>query len=358
MAVYKVIQDIESEDKLVGPLTLKGFVYALIAGFLAFLSFKLLLTTELGYFRLPLLLLFGLPMLLFGLLASPLGREQPTEIWILSRVRFFLKPKRRIWDQSGVKELVTITAPPKNLEPTRVKDLSQSEVHSRLKTLAMTMDTRGWAVKNASVNLNHEPGYLERGEAGDSDRLIGVSNLPQLAATTDIQPDDDIMDEQNNPTARHFWDLLRIEDAQRKQKMSDKLKNVREEEPAKPKAQRHKPPRGQPAYHIPKDENVLNIKLQEAEKAFRSQHSTAPKASSDQASSQPVASNDSAQAALTSQQPQQPPPDPGVTAASQADKLELAQSGNDLSVASIQKLANRQPKVTQVSPGEVEISFH
>lgn len=327
MAVYKVIQDIEAEDKLVGPLTLKGFIYALIAGFLAFLNFKILISAELGYFRLPLILIFGMPMLLFGVLASPLGREQPTEVWLLSRVRFFLKPKRRIWNQSGISHLVTITAP-KKVEQARTKGLSQSEVKSRLKTLAVTMDTRGWAVKNVNVNLSHVPGYLEEDEAGESDRLIGVSNLPQSASATDVRPDDDIMDEQNNPTARHFWDLLRIKDVERKQKMADKLKAVRKSAAEIPKPQ--------PAYHIPKDKDVLSIKLQEAEKAFRAQH-PAPKP--------PKA-------------PPPTPPKPEVTAVSQAAKLELAQSGNDLSVASIQKLANRQPRVEQVGPSEVVISFH
>ncbi|MEX1059207.1 MAG: PrgI family protein [Candidatus Saccharimonadales bacterium] len=333
MAVYKVIQDIEAEDKLVGPLTLKGFIYALIAGFLAFINFKLLITTELGYFRWGLMFVFALPMLLFGLLASPLGREQPTEVWLLSRVRFFLKPKRRIWDQSGIKQLVTITAPVRT-EKVRTKGLSQSEVKSRLKTLAMTMDTRGWAVKNVSVNLSHVPGYLEAEEAGESDRLIGVSNLPQAASTADVRPGDDILDEQTNPTARHFWDLLRIKDVERKQKNTERMKVATSDKPPKPKT----PPTGyaQPAYHIPKDKDVLNIKLQEAEKAFRAAHPDAatPKA-------KPPA-----------------PPKPEVTGVSQAAKLELAQSGNDLSVASIQKLANRQPRVEQVGPSEVVISFH
>lgn len=326
MAVYKVIQDIEAEDKLLGPLTLKGFIYALIAAFLAFINFKLLIATELGYFRVPLILIFGMPMLLFGLLASPLGREQPTEVWLLSRVRFFLKPKRRIWDQSGINKLVTITVP-KKVEKVRTKGLSQSEVKSRLKTLAMTMDTRGWAVKNVNINLSHVPGYLEEDEAGESDRLIGVSNLPQSASAVDVRPDDDIMDEQNNPTARHFWDLLRINDVERKQKMADKLREARKSATEIPKPQ--------PAYHIPKDDDELNIKFQQAEKAFHAQHPT-PQPTT------PVAP---------------PPPTPGVTVASQAAKLELAQSGNDLSVASIQKLANRQPRVEQVGPGEVVISF-
>lgn len=328
MAVYKVIQDIEAEDKLLGPLTLKGFIYALIAGFLAFINFKLLLSAELGYFRLPLILAFGLPMLLFGVLASPLGREQPTEVWLLSRVRFFLKPKRRIWDQSGINKLVTITVP-KKIERILTKDLSQSQVESRLKTLAMTMDTRGWAVKNVNVNLNSEPGYLEKEETGDSDRLIGVSSLPQASALADVHPDDDIMDEQNNPTARHFWDLLRVKDAERKQQNVEKIKSAH-----KARADTPKP---QPAYHIPKDDDELNVKFQEAEKAFRAQH-PAPK--------------------LKPSTPLPPPPKTEMTAAQTAAKLELAQSGNDLSVASIQKLANRQPRVKQVGPGEVVISFH
>lgn len=334
MAVYKVIQDIESEDKLVGPLTLKGFIYALIAGFLAFINFRILIAADLGYFRWPVILLFALPMLLFAVLASPLGREQPTEIWLLSRVRFFLKPKRRIWDQSGINHLVTITAPKKE-EPIRTKGLSQSEVKSRLKTLAMTMDTRGWAVKNVNVNLNHEPGYLEKDNAGDSDRLIGISNLPRSESEEGILPDDDILDEQNNPTARHFWDLLRIKDAERKQKNFEKIKASDKDKPKRAKTHHHRNLHGQPAYHIPKDENLLNIKLQEAEKAFHAEHPEP-----------------------TRQKPPKTVQKPEVTVAQTAAKLELAQSGNDLSVASIQKLANRQPRVQQVGPGEVVISFH
>ncbi len=38
MAVYKVIQDVEAEDKLVGFLTLKTFIYAIIAGTIAYIN--------------------------------------------------------------------------------------------------------------------------------------------------------------------------------------------------------------------------------------------------------------------------------------------------------------------------------
>ena len=82
MAVYKVIQDVEAEDKLLGPLTLKGFVYAGIAVLLGFISFKLaMIGNPIKWIFIP---AFTLPMILFAVLASPLGGDQPTEVWLLS----------------------------------------------------------------------------------------------------------------------------------------------------------------------------------------------------------------------------------------------------------------------------------
>src|SRR5205807_456458 len=118
-----------AEDKLLGPLTLKGFIYAAIAALLAFMNFRLLFASSLGPLRWLVILLFLFPMLLFGILASPLGREQPTEVWLLSHVRFLIKPRRRIWDQSGIRQLVTITAP-KKVEKILTKGFSQTEVKS------------------------------------------------------------------------------------------------------------------------------------------------------------------------------------------------------------------------------------
>lgn len=86
MAVYKVIQDVEAEDKLLGPLTLKSFIYAGITAVLAFISVRLLIS-GIGPIKYLFIIIFLPPMILFGVLASPLGREQPTEVWLLSRVR-------------------------------------------------------------------------------------------------------------------------------------------------------------------------------------------------------------------------------------------------------------------------------
>lgn len=200
MAVYKVIQDIEAEDKFVGPLTLKQFIFAGITVICIYLVF-ILIVKHLWYLALPLL-----PVIFTGIfLAFPWGRDQPTEIWLLAKVRFLLKPRRRVWDQSGVQELVTITAP-KHDDMQYTNNLSQNEVQSRLRLLANTIDSRGWAIKNVNVNLANTPSSVIASQF--SDRLVDPSSLPHEVSNTDVLASDDIMDPQNNPLAQHFDQLI------------------------------------------------------------------------------------------------------------------------------------------------------
>jgi hypothetical protein len=226
MAVYKVIQDVEAEDKIVGFLTLKTFVYALIAAALAYINIRFLMAGALGPLRFVFILILSVPMLIFGILAAPLGRDQPTEVWILSHVQFFLNSRRRVWDQGGAQELVTITAP-KKIEKDYTKGLTQNDVQSRLKALATTLDSRGWAVKNVAVNLTANPSYLDV-EQEESDRLVSASSVTQNQAV-DIHASDDIMDEQSNPTAQHFEALMQQADARRKVQVINKVNEARQE---------------------------------------------------------------------------------------------------------------------------------
>src|SRR5581483_2711385 len=137
MATYKVLQDIEAEDKLLGPLSFRQFIYGCITAMLLYFCF-LAITKHAAFLVLLFLPIAGLT----GFFAWPWGRDQPTEVWALAKVRFLVKPRRRIWDQSGTKELVTITAP-KKVEPIYTNGLSETEVRSRLQALADTIDTRG-----------------------------------------------------------------------------------------------------------------------------------------------------------------------------------------------------------------------
>ncbi len=235
MATYKVIQDVEAEDKLVGPLTLRQFIYAAVAAFLLYMSF-FSLTKNVAF----LMIFFLPPAFLLGFLAIPWHGDQPTEIWAIARIRFLLKPRKRIWDQSGSKDLVTITAP-KQVERSYTDGLSQTEVHSRLRALASTIDSRGWAVKNTNVNLNAglAAGYTE------SDRLVDASILPQEVSNLDIRADDDMLDPTANPIAQHFDSMMQNAAASQRQQLLAQMQQVtapaQTQQPAPTSAQQQTP---------------------------------------------------------------------------------------------------------------------
>ena len=316
MAVYKVIQDIESEDRLLGPLTLKGLVYAMIVGVCVFIDFKLGLSGGPTPIKLIILLISLFPIALFATLALPLGREQPTEVWLLARIRFLMQPRTRIWNQSGLLELVTVTAP-KKLEAILTKNLSQTEVKSRLSALANTLDSRGWAVKNVNINMTGYSGYLQAHQG--TDRLVDTEEVLREVPVVDVHASDDIMDTQSNPTAQKFQDLMAQAETQRRQALQEKLAaakaNSVEEEP-----------------DIHAHAEVI--------------HDLKPLSG--------LPRKPGMARGTVAAQAHQPKAEPQVTEKERADKLELAQSGNDLSVASIAKLAGRNEPVS----GEVEIDLH
>ncbi len=198
MATYKVLQDIEAEDKLIGPLTLRQFVYAGVAAIFLYLSY-VFISKGIGVLAAPFL-----PVaLISGFFAFPWGRDQPTEVWALAKVRFLFKPRRRMWSQSGVKEMVTVTAP-KKVAVNYTDGLSQSEVRSRLRALADTIDSRGWVIKNANLNISGSSSF----GANDSDRLVAASSLPKQSDDSDIQASDDMLDEQNNSAAQRLKGMI------------------------------------------------------------------------------------------------------------------------------------------------------
>lgn len=213
MATYKLIQDIEAEDHILGPLSFRQFVFALIAVFLFYMCF-LVVAKHVPF----LLVIFAPPALFFGFFAMPFGRDQPTEIWALAKLRFLFKPRKRIWDQSGVKELVTITVP-KKIEHVFTDGLSQNEVKSRLTALANTLDSRGWAVKNAV--------YGTSSVVVSSDRLVDIGSLPQEVPDTGILPADDILDEVSNPIAHQFDTMIDASAQARRKQLIDELNGIR-----------------------------------------------------------------------------------------------------------------------------------
>lgn len=225
MARYKVLQDIEAEDKLLGPLTLRQFIYAAIVIVMGFIAFRLLMVQ--WFLAIP----FLPPIIFFGLLAAPFGGSQSSEVWLLGKIRYWVFPKKRIWDQEGLVQNVTITVP-KKVEKHLTKDFDKEEAKSRLKALASTMDTRGWAVKNVSTNMYANP--LAGGDS--SERLLSIEAVPQedLAA---VKPSEDVLDSTTNPLAGQIETMVAESDQQHKQDILQKMQQIRERQAAQAAAQ-------------------------------------------------------------------------------------------------------------------------
>lgn len=228
MSTYKVIQDIEAEDKLIGPLTLRQFIYALVGAFFGYLTF-LVITKGAPYMA---VVFFPLAVICI-FFAWPWSRDQPTEVWALAKIRFLVKPRKRIWNQSGVKEVVTITAP-KRVEPILTNGLSQNEVESRLRALADTIDSRGWAIKNVNVSMYGQPALVMADP--NSDRLVSLNSLPQPVSNIDVKASDDILDAQNNPIAAQFDSMIAASAKAHREQIIEKMKESAAPPPPPPVA--------------------------------------------------------------------------------------------------------------------------
>lgn len=164
MAVYKVAQDVEADDKLIGPFSFRQFIYLIIVAIAIALAWGLG-QIFVGFAILPLPLI-----LFFGALALPLRKDQPMEVYMAALVSFYLKPRKRLWTPDGIESLIEITVP-KVIEVQRTKDIDQMEAEKRLSYLADIADTRGWAVRHSAQpvagNSMITDAYFEAQQAED-----------------------------------------------------------------------------------------------------------------------------------------------------------------------------------------------
>lgn len=198
MAVYKVPQDVEAEDKLIGPFSFRQFIYLIIA------LVAIALAWGLAQLFIPLFVIPVPIIIFFGALALPLRKDQPMEVYLAAVVSFYLKPRKRLWLPDGIQSLVEITAP-KEIEVQRAKDLSQSEAEKRLSYLADIVDTGGWAVRGVQT--------------------APTTSSMQADAFYDAQQAEDILDNKGG-VAQSFDTMISQSDAKRRQEMVERMRQA------------------------------------------------------------------------------------------------------------------------------------
>lgn len=206
MSVYKVPQDVEAEDKLLGPFSFRQFIFLIIAVVslgAAYILARILL--PLGLIPVPI-------ALFFGALALPLRKDQPMEVYLAAVISFMLKPKKRLWQPDGIEYLVEVTAP-KTEETTRRNNYDQEEVQRRLSYLANLVDSRGWSIRGVN-----DP---------DSSMQADLYNEAQTAF--------DPLDE-TGATAQNITNLINQSDARRRQAMIQTMSAAQQIAPDDPQS--------------------------------------------------------------------------------------------------------------------------
>lgn len=204
--MYKVPQDVEAEDKLLGPFSFRQFIFLIIAVVslgAAYILARILL--PLGLIPVPI-------ALFFGALALPLRKDQPMEVYLAAVISFMLKPKKRLWQPDGIEYLVEVTAP-KTEETTRRNSYNQEEVQRRLSYLANLVDSRGWSIRGVN-----DP---------DSSMQADLYNEAQTAF--------DPLDE-TGATAQNITNLINQSDARRRQAMIQTMSAAQQIAPDDPQS--------------------------------------------------------------------------------------------------------------------------
>ena len=183
MAVYKVPQDVEAEDKLIGPFSFRQFIYLIVAALAIFMAW-LLGQIFIGLIIIPLPIIVA-----FLALALPLRKDQPMETYLIAMIKFFFKPRNRLWDPEGTISLVQITAP-KVAEGPQLKGFGGDEASQRLAYLAQVVDTQGWATRGATSARDNLSDIFVAEASHAEDILDSSSGVAQSINQRVTQTDD------------------------------------------------------------------------------------------------------------------------------------------------------------------------
>lgn len=131
---FRVPQKIDLEDKIIGPFTLRQFLYLLTGGMLDYIWLR--------FFSFGIFVLLAIPTTIF-FIAMALARvqDQPFPKFLGSLILFIFKPKQRTWGREApLPKLMVIKAKEKKKTEPEAKKMTKGE----LEKLSAILDTKGW----------------------------------------------------------------------------------------------------------------------------------------------------------------------------------------------------------------------
>jgi hypothetical protein len=179
---YKVPQNIDIEDKVVGPLTIRQFLIILVtAGIIMTLNFIIGFMGPIFYM---IALLIG--ALGIGLAFFKYG-DQNAEIFVISAFKTFTNPRKRVWQKEEPQQVANEkpqTPKPKEEEEYVSTRANVSEARSHLEKLAEVVDSGGYSALQKNIppaTSTETPDLLEKTERPDEKFEQLVNEVTQKA---------------------------------------------------------------------------------------------------------------------------------------------------------------------------------
>jgi len=138
------------EDRIIGPLTMKQFVYLLVGGMVFYATIK---AGNIG-----LIVFLGIPVAILALcLAFIKIQDQPFSKFLFSLILFWVKPRQRIWfkDWQIGKQIRPVIK--KKKEDPKGKHIQKEVEKSELEKLSVILDTRGQEVVQKTQHAQGAP---------------------------------------------------------------------------------------------------------------------------------------------------------------------------------------------------------
>lgn len=156
---YKVPQNIDMADRIVGPLTLVQFLYLLVGGLIVYTLFS-----TLGSVNPTLFVLTGGPVALLTVAMTFLKiQDQPFPRFFVAFLLYLSRPKARIWHKEGLDPELVITP---DVKKTKTPPVHKKIEKSELDKLAQVLDAGGTVKITASEKskTTHAtpPSYIKR----------------------------------------------------------------------------------------------------------------------------------------------------------------------------------------------------
>lgn len=174
---YKVPQHVDIEDKVIGSLTIRQFIIVLI-GVAIIGLFRVLLVGPLAILFWPIAFIFGAAV---GAIAFAKYGNQNMEVFLLSAVKTFMSPRKRVWQKEPYVATSDKQEVTSNKEPEAPKDtrIGIESAEGGLEKLAEVVDSGGYSIFNSgerSTNFKEAPtedavapDILGKVEAGSSE---------------------------------------------------------------------------------------------------------------------------------------------------------------------------------------------